>query len=312
MRGLCGAVLWWGRRGAIWSWGLILLLLSGDVAAEPPLLGYGDVTFLVKAGLIRPDPARVRSVLSAAASRIAAEKIALERIYVASAPAMECALERATVRRSNIVQLFTEDVFLANQGFSVLFDAEALATSAKAFEFHSAFPVTTKLRNGVTAKMTFLLAGQGKLVIGYDRGGTYDHPDREYAVKIWPFGTFTGYDLSPYIRMDIARDNSGHRILAGLKVAQSPQASLSDFKGPGDFSIDGLRVEGPSIIASALRDTKITPRPIGERGSDPDRPSRLARLGCPPQGAWKMPTSLPTASLGASAPPPTGSGGVSR
>ena len=141
MQRLGGEVLRRGRRRAVGFFGLLPLLMSGNAVAEPPLLGYADVVFLVKSGLLKHDPARVRAVLGDEGARVAAERVALDHVYVATTQAMECALERASARRSNIVQLFTEDVFLANQGIAVLFDAESLATSDRSFAFHSAFPV---------------------------------------------------------------------------------------------------------------------------------------------------------------------------
>jgi hypothetical protein len=259
---------------------------EGPAAAGDGLLAASDLDFLEARGLLLHDPARVRASLRGYDRRVASEGIALDRVTIASPQAMECVLARAVVRGATIVELFTEDVFLADRGRAVMVEDGALATLARSFDFHGAFPPQARLRDGHTARMIFLLVGQGRLLIGYDRGGTYDHPDREYAVQLLG-RRLTGYDVSPFVRMEIGRDAGGRRTLSGLRVASGPDAALESFKGPGNFAIDGLTIDGSNMVAHALADTTIRPQPVSARIADPSRPARLEALGCPAHGPWR-------------------------
>ena len=138
--------------------------------------------------------------------------------------------------------------------------------------------------------MQFLLVGQGRLIIGYDRGGTYDHPDPAYGVKILS-KTLRGYEIGRYVRMEIARDGEGRGVLRGLQISDGPQGALGPLRGPGDFEVRQLTVEGPHMkVVTAWKDVTLTPSPVTERSRDPGWPARLAARGCPVQGAWTKAT----------------------
>jgi hypothetical protein len=271
----------------------VLLLLfmtpSGRLAAadDAALLSAADVSFLLDSGFIKRAPAQARSDLGPYIQKVHAEGIHEEALYLADHRALECVLARAAARRTNIAELFTEKVFLTGGSLSILLEADALSQSAEKYDFHSPFPVSTTLTDGSTAHMTFLLAGQGKLIIGYDRQGAYHHPDPEYTVE-----HFNGYDVDPYVKMDIVGDGLKKRALERLAVADTPTEKLRPYNGPGDFVVKSLTVQGNEIRASTripFFTPSIRPKPVAERTGDSTRAARLAAWGCPADGAWVNP-----------------------
>jgi hypothetical protein len=231
-------------------------------------------------GLIRHDPASIRSVLGPYGKRVADEGVVLDDVYLTDAQSLECVLAKAAARHTTIAEVFTDDLFLRGGNVSFLLEPQGLSQVAREFDFHTVFPVTTKLRDGGTATMRFLLVGQGKVVIGYDKAGTYTHPDREYSV--WGFN---GYDLSPYIRMDVTSDAHGHRTITNLGVAGGPEQQLRSFEGPGNFTIRQLSLMGPRLVIPG-RPWKIRPLPVAERTPDGTLAKRLQAIGCPSTKTW--------------------------
>jgi hypothetical protein len=285
-----------------------LLLMGIVVALAParafaadgaPLLTSDDVNALITNNYLRRAPAQVTADLGNYQPRVIADGVDLNRVYVANGDAVECVLARAAAHRQNVARLFTEGIFLAKQRFSILIEAHSLADAAREFDFHSPFPITTPLRDGGTAHMTFMLVGQGKLVLGYDRPGTYTHPDPEYSIN-----GLNGYDLSRYIQMDILGDGASQRSLSNVRVADSPGEPLREFLGPGDFALDRLTLVGSAVAVTVsgsffsrllahVFSSPITPKPIAVRRADPARDARLQSLGCPVDSRWGPRTPPP-------------------
>jgi hypothetical protein len=268
-------------------WAAAWLAGARAAGAQPelPLISGTDQEYLIARGYVRHDPAAVDRILGPYRDRVAREGIVPADLYVASATAIECVVGRALSRNQTIAELFTDALFLKGGRLSFIIDPAGLATIDDEFDFHTIFPIATRLRDGNAARMTFLLVGQGTIVVGYDRAGTYSHRDAEYRV----FGWFDGYDLDHYVRMNVGRSASGARTITGLATASGPGSNLGPFLGPGDFQVSELSVVGPTLI---LRHPSLTlrPRPIAARNQSGEQlKARLMASGCPSTGEWNLP-----------------------
>jgi hypothetical protein len=83
--------------------------------------------------------------------------------------------------------------------------------------------------------------GHGRLLVGYDAGGTIHVPDyRAYGSD--------AYDFTPYLRAEVGVDAAGRRSLQGLGTLDAPeQATYGDLVGPRNARVLTLALQAPEI-----------------------------------------------------------------
>lgn len=138
------------------------------------------------------------------------------------------------------LDLFSSQVLTAGGACTFFLDGITLAAIDDVFDLHSLWMVRVPSAQGPRRLMTYLLAGEGKLVIGYDL-------DRKLTLKVPDYLLHTGkYDYQPYVVMDIV--NSGEsRGFYNIKVRKSATSKPSPFIGPLNARILSMKAAGDII-----------------------------------------------------------------
>ena len=93
--------------------------------------------------------------------------------------------------------------------------------------------------------MDYLVAGQGKFIVGYDRSATIIHPDYYFV---------TGrYNYHRYFSMDVKTDDNGNRGLFDIKCISDPLEPFGNMRGPLNVAIKSL-----SLISGIENGKKIS------------------------------------------------------
>jgi hypothetical protein len=258
-----------------------------------PILTASDVRALVQRGWLERDDARALRILGPYGPRVLeVEGVHLPDVRIAHIEALECALGRVAARHMGVAQFFADGLFRGGAvSLTVLVDGETARALDRAFDLHTIFPAVVRTGGGgggsgggQEAHMLFFLAGQGRLVMAYDRGLTYAHPDGAYSI----FGN-RDYHISPFLRMTIGL-HGGSPALLDIATADGPAAPLRPFEKRVLFlspAIHSLYVHDRDVTAdTSIIDRKIRPPPVEWREGQVKGAARLQELGCPAEGGW--------------------------
>ena len=141
------------RSRSRWALALVIALVvswasraAADPApAGPSLLSPAEVRWLEQRGWLERDPARVLRALGPYAERVTGpEHVRLDDVRVAHIEALECVLGRVAAARLGVAQFFTDPLFRAGGGNSVvvLLDPTTLSVLDQIFDLHTIFPPT--------------------------------------------------------------------------------------------------------------------------------------------------------------------------
>lgn len=155
----------------------------------------------------------------------------------------------------DVLTLFTLPRMRDKGNLALLLDREQLARLDAEYELHSLFLLSQVSAKGdSTIHMVFLVAGQGKLVIGYDANLTIRHPD---------YGFSTGkYDYRRLVAMDARLDERGRPGLHDIVCRSEPGEDFTSLRGPMNVAIRSL-VLGTG--ASGERSTIVSYEWFGEQ-----------------------------------------------
>lgn len=266
---------------------LVVLACSASAwAAAPSLLSADEIQRLEARGWLERDPPRVLRTLGPYAARaFTQEKIRAESVRIARLDALECAVGRVAARKLGVAEFFSDPLFRGDSSsLVVLVDGETLASLDQVFNLHSIFPAKVNGSGGQPSHMTFLLAGQGKILFGYDRAVTYAHPDDAYSI----FGN-REYAVYPFLRMTVGTKD-GRPALLQIAVADGPQGALHAYQKHVLFlspAIHGLFINGKDVTAdTSIINRTIVPPPIEWRKGATSGAARLEQLGCPAARPW--------------------------
>jgi hypothetical protein len=252
-------------------------------------LTASDVRALVQRGWLERDDARTLRILGPYGPRVLeVEGVHLPDVRIAHIEALVCALGRVAARHMGVAQFFADGLFRGGSvSLTVLVDGETSRALDRAFDLHTIFPAVARAGGGgggQEAHMLFFLAGQGRLVMAYDRGLTYAHPDDAYAI----FGN-RDYHVSPFLRMTIGLHRGGPALL-DIATAEGPADPLRPFEKRVLFlspAIHSLYVHDRDVTAdTSIIDRKIRPPPVEWRQGPAKGGARLQELGCPADGGW--------------------------
>ena len=103
-------------------------------------------------------------------STIIAEHADFKKLYFVSYEEVANLLDQAVDESIDSLTLFTLPQLQDHKSFAIVFDGELLEQVQKNYNFHAIFNISAaSLEDGSVVKMKFLVIGQGKLIVGYNR-----------------------------------------------------------------------------------------------------------------------------------------------
>lgn len=164
---------------------------------------------------------------------IISKSLDLQKVYSVSYKEVESLLNQAAKESIDALTLFTHPALLEKNGSAIFFSEELLRRVNNNFDFHGLFNISANgAKNGNTVWMKFLVAGQGKFIVGYDRNEKIKHPDYNFATG--------NYDYNELFLMDAKRDSQGNPGLSNIKAFSNPAGTPRWMKGPLNVDIQSL------------------------------------------------------------------------
>jgi hypothetical protein len=268
------------RNGRPRIWFLILFLGLLQTVTEP-CLAYSDVknesapiknelTFLNQVdiffdNLVKLSEPGLKKIFMDY-SPVIAKELDITNLYTTSYPTLETLLEYAVLESIDALSLFTHPRLQQKNNKAIVLNKAVLLKLSRQFNLHGLFLITTKSADDDTQiQMDFLVAGQGKFIVGYDKNTTIIHPDYHFA---------TGrYDYYRFFLMDIGTDGNGERGMFDIKGLTTPSGSFKNMMGPLNATIKSLSLisregdEKKILIRYEMFGTqeKIIPRMVIEK-----------------------------------------------
>ena len=166
-------------------------------------------------------------------STIIARDVDFNRLYFVSYEEVEDLLDQAVDESIDSLTLFSLPVLQNQKSFAIVFNEELLSQIQENYNFHALFNISApSLEGGSIVKMEFLVIGQGKLIVGYNRNAKIKHPDYDFA---------TGkYDYQELFTMDAGNDSRGNPCLLNIKGRSDTNGKSQWMKGPLNVNIQSL------------------------------------------------------------------------
>jgi len=167
--------------------------------------------------------------------RLIAEELNFDRLYFVSYDEVKNLLDQAARESIDSLTLFTHPLLQDPEGFAIVFNAGLLQQINKNFNFHGLFNISTpSIDDGSAVKMQFLVIGQGKFIVGYNRNAKIKHPDYDFV---------TGhYDYNELFIMAAKKDLQGNSGLFDIKGVSNPNGKPKWMKGPLNVDIHSLTI----------------------------------------------------------------------
>ncbi len=164
---------------------------------------------------------------------VIARELDMERLYFTSYQELKNLLDLAVKESIDVLTLFTLPVLQNKKNKALVLDKKILLKLNDHYNLHGLFLILTHSADDASdVQMDFLVTGQGKLIVGYDKNITIEHPDYFFA---------TGkYDYQRIFVMDAKADDKGNRGLFNIKGLSSPTGKFRWMKGPLNVDIKSL------------------------------------------------------------------------
>ena len=169
-----------------------------------------------------------------------------QRLYYGSYKEVADLLDVAARESIDALTLFTLPPLLDPNGTAIIFDEKLLEQVGSYFDFHGLFNIITPpLEGGPAVKMKFLVTGQGKFIVGYNRNAKIKHADYNFA---------TGkYDYKELFMMESGKDSQGNPGLFNIKGMTEPNGKWERMKGPFNVDIHSLALVADGNGRSRIR-----------------------------------------------------------
>jgi len=165
--------------------------------------------------------------------KLIAKELNFDRLYFVSYDEVKKLLDQAAKESIDSLTLFAHPILQDPEGFAIVFNAGLLQQINKNFNFHGIFNISVPaIDDGATLKMQFLVIGQGKFIVGYNRNAIIKHPD---------YGFVTGhYDYNEMFIMEAKKDSHGNSGLFDIKGVSNPNEKPKWMKGPLNVDIHSM------------------------------------------------------------------------
>jgi hypothetical protein len=164
---------------------------------------------------------------------IISRELDLTNLYFASYEEVEDLLNRAVNETVDSLTLFTLPLLQKKEGSAIVFGQKLLLEVSNNFDFHGLFNISAhSVKNDTIVKMKFLVVGQGKFIVGYNKNDKIKHPDYNFATG--------NYDYNELFIMDAKNDSNGNPGLFNIKGLSNPNMKPHFMKGPLNVDIQSL------------------------------------------------------------------------
>jgi hypothetical protein len=190
--------------------------------------------------------------------------IDLKKVFFVPYKEVAKLLDHAVEESIDSLTLFTQPLLQDRNGSAIIFSEELLTRVNENFDFHGLFNISAiGETNGSPVRMTFLVVGQGRFIVGYNRNEKIKHPDYAFATG--------NYDYNELFLMDARKDSGGNPGLFNIKALADPNSEPHWMKGPLNVDIQSMTMTSDAtgrnqiLIKYALFGTKhklIDPIPI--------------------------------------------------
>ena len=162
-----------------------------------------------------------------------AKELNFDRLYMVSYDEVSKLLDQAARESIDSLTLFTHPLLQDPEGLAIIFNADLLRQINKNFNFHGLFNISAPpIDSGDALKMQFLVVGQGKFIVGYNRNAKIKHPDYDFV---------TGhYDYNELFIMAAKKDLQGNPGLFDIKGVSNPDEKPRWMKGPLNVDIHSM------------------------------------------------------------------------
>ena len=182
--------------------------------------------------LIKLPGSKSRNIFKEYESAVAKE-VDMDRLYFTSYEELIGLLDLAAKESIDVLTLFTLPVLQEKANKAIVLDKDILLKLNRHYNLHGLFLISKRSADDNSkVQMNFLVTGQGKLIIGYDKNAVISHPDYFFA---------TGrYDYKEFFVMDAKTDDNGNYGIFNIKGLASPTANYNWMKGPLNVNIRSL------------------------------------------------------------------------
>ena len=164
---------------------------------------------------------------------VISSNIDLNKVFFVSYKEVANLLDHAVKESIDSLTLFTQPLLQDRNGSAIIFSEELLAQVNENFDFHGLFNISAiGEKNGTPVRMTFLVVGQGKFIVGYNRNEKIKHPDYAFATG--------NYDYNELFIMDAKKDSRGNPGLFNIKALADPNSEPQWMKGPLNVDIQSM------------------------------------------------------------------------
>jgi hypothetical protein len=182
----------------------------------------------------------------------------VSKLRVLDYPHIASVLDRAITKQWSVLDLIADQTLLQSSPCAFFLDQATLQQVDARYDLHSLWmlnvPVGSEAGSDQVLAMSYLMFGDGKLVLGYPRTA---------VVKVEDFNFWGGkYDYVPFLTADIMH-NDAARGLLNIRVRLQPQQKPERFKGPFNSKIEAVLLYNDNVEVSYLlfgkASTKIVP-----------------------------------------------------
>ena len=164
---------------------------------------------------------------------VIAKELNMENLFTTRYSALKNLLNSAVHESIDVLTLFTLPVLQQKKNKAIVLDKRILLQLNRQFNLHGLFLITAQSADDDSfIQMDFLVAGQGKFIVGYDNNKTIIHPEYFFA---------TGrYNYNRFFLMENKTDGNSDRGLFNIKGLSNPSGSFESMQGPLNVAIKSL------------------------------------------------------------------------
>ena len=216
----------------------IVLLLTTSFSLQAELFAPGEYDQLCDK-LPEVSKTNIKLILRERESLLRKSEISLDKIQKMEYQDFSLIVEKSIKLGQGPLELFTDTEFSRTRSCAFLLTKDVLMEIDKNYNLHGLWMIRVSADDGSDLEMDFLIAGQGKLIIGYPVS---------QIVKVLDYNFFTGnYEYSQFITTDIVNE-SGRRGIFNLQSFDDETGQMGPFKGPMGASIQSLSNQDSKIM----------------------------------------------------------------